>query len=201
MFNDPQARRAWRRFRLRAELMLSSVSASVRRELLEDLDAHVREMVALSPESGSELERLKVALDRMGDPREFLAPLAGEAIFRKPQADVGFGSAARATLALLSRGWRLAWRSALTLLATLLAGLAALVAFGSLLDPHSVGLFRIGPDDIQLRIAGSEGGVPLFTPWFALALLVLAAGSIAFAWRQSRRLVVEILLNGATGND
>lgn len=201
MFTDPKARGAWRHFRLRVELMLSSVSGGARRELLDDLAAHVRDMVAHGRDGAGEYERLKAALDRMGDPREFLAPLVGEAIFRDPRRDVGFGQAGRAMLSLLSRGWRLAWRSASTLLAAFLGALAILVAFGSLLDPEAVGLFRLGPDDIHLRLLGGQGGVPLFTPWFAIGLLALAAASMAFAWRQARRLVLEILMNGAPGHD
>jgi hypothetical protein len=197
MFDDPKARRAWRQFRLRVELMLSSVSGGVRRELLDDLAGHVRDLVAHGPDGAGEYQRLQAALDRMGDPREFLAPLVGEAIFRDPRRDVGLGQTGRAMLSLLSRGWRLAWRSASTLLAVLLGALAILVAFGNLLHPEAVGLFRLGPDDIQLRLLGSRGGEPLFTPWFAIGLLGLAAVSLAFAWRQARRLVLEILMNGA----
>lgn len=201
MFSEPKARHAWRHFRLRVELMLSSVSRGVRHELLDDLARHVRDLVANGQDGAGEYERLQAALERMGDPREFLAPLIGEAIFRDPRRDVAFGQAGRAMLSLLSRGWRLAWRSALTLLAALLATIAALIAFGSLLEPEAVGLFRLGPDDIQLRLLGSGGGVPLFTPWFAIGLLALSAASMAFAWRQARKLVLEILMNGASDYD
>jgi hypothetical protein len=201
MFDDPKARRAWRHFRLRVELMLSSVSSGVRRELLDDLAAHVRDMVARSPDGAGEYEKLKAALDRMGDPREFLAPLIGEAIFRDPRRDVGFGQAGRAMLALLSRGWSLAWRSASLLFAALFGALTILVAAGSLLDPTAVGLFRLGPDDVQLRLLGGEGGMPLLVPWIAIGLLALAAVSIGFVWRQARRLVFEILIGGGIEND
>ena len=201
MFSEPKARQAWRRYRLRAELMLSSVSGDVRRELLDDLAAHVRELVAHGDDGAGEYDRVRAALERMGDPRELLAPLVGEAVFRDPRRDVGLAQAARAMLSLLWRGWRLAWRSALSLLAALLGALAILVAVGSLLDPQAVGLFRLGPDDIHLRLLGGEGGVPLFAPWFAIGLLALAAASLAYAWRQARRLVLEILLNGAPDHD
>jgi hypothetical protein len=200
MFSEPEARDSWRRFRFRVELMLSSVSGGVRRELLDDLASHVHDLVAHGQDGTSEHERLRAALERMGDPREFLAPLVGEAIFRDPRRDVGFGQAGRALLSLLSRGTRLAWRSASALLAALLGALAALVAVGSLLDPEKVGLFRLGPDDIHLRLLGGQGGVALFAPWFAIGLLALAAVSTAFAWRQARRLILEILMNGAPGH-
>lgn len=197
MFSDPKARRAWRQFHLRVELMLSSVSGGVRRELLEDLASHVRDMVAHGRDGAGEYERLQAALDRMGDPREFLTPLIGEAIFRDPRRDVGFGQTGRALLSLLSRGWRLAWRSALVLLAAFLGALALLVAAGSLLEPDAVGLFRLGPDDIQLRLLDGHGGAPFFAPWFAIGLLALAALSMALVWRQARGLVLEILMSGS----
>jgi hypothetical protein len=201
MFTEPKARRAWRRFRLRVELMLSSVSGGVRRELLDDLAAHVRDLVAHAPNDAGECERLQAALERIGDPREFLAPLVGEAIFRDPGRDVGFGQAGRALLSLLSRGCRFAWRSASILLAVFVGGLAILVAIGSLLDPEAVGLFRLGRDEIQLRLLGGHGGTPLFSPGLAIFLLMLAAVAMALAWRQARRLVLEILVKGAHEND
>jgi hypothetical protein len=201
MFDDPKARRAWRHFRLRVELMLSSVSGGVRRELLDDLAAHVRESVAHGADGAGEYERLRVALDRIGDPREFLAPLIGEAIFRDPRRDIGFGRTGRAMLSLLSRGWRFAWRSTSVLLAALLGALAILVAAGSLLDPAAIGLFRIGPDDVQLRLLGGRGGVPIFGPWLPIGLIALATLSMVFAWRQARRLVLEILVNGMSENE
>jgi hypothetical protein len=201
MFSEPKARHAWRQFRLRVELMLSSVSGEVRRELLDDLASHVRELVAHGDDRTSEFDRLRAALKRMGDPREFLAPLVGEAVFRDPRRDVGLGQAGRAMMSLLSRGSRLASRSALTLLAALLGALAALVAVGSLLDPQAVGLFRLGPDDFALRLLGGKGGEPLLAPWFAIGLLMLAAASLAYAWRQARHLILEIMLNGAPAHD
>jgi hypothetical protein len=201
MFREPKARYEWRQFRLRVELMLSSVSGEVRRELLDDLATHVRDLVAHGQVGAGEHERLRAALDRMGDPREFLAPLVGEAVFRDPGRDVGFGQAGRAMMSLLSRGWRLACRSASTLLAALLGVVALLAALGSLLDPEAVGLFRLGPDDIQLRLLRGQGGVPLFTPWLAVGLLALAAASITFACRQARKLVVDVLINGTPGHD
>jgi hypothetical protein len=198
VFTDRKARRAWRYFRLRVELMLSSVSRSARRELLEDLAAHVREMVADGPEGAGEYERLEAALHRMGDPRDFLAPLLGDAILRDPSRDVGLAQRGRAMLPLLAHGSRVTWHSASTLAAAILGALAMLIAFSSLLHPDAVGLFRLGPDDIQLRLPGSSGGgVPILTPWFAIGLIALSAALMAFAWRQARTLVVMIIMNGA----
>ena len=201
MFGEPRARRAWRHFRLRVELMLSSVSSGVRRELVDELAAHVRDLVGHGPDGAGEYERLQAALERIGDPREFLAPLIGEAIFRDPRRDVGVGQAGRALLSLLSRGRRLASRSASVLLAVVLGVLAVLIGVGHLLGPEAVGLFRLGSDEIQLRLLGGQGGVPLFAPWLAIGLLMLAPLLLALAWRQARRLVLEILIDGAPGND
>ena len=199
MFTDPRARGAWRHFSRQVESMLGSASPDARRELLDDLAAHVRDMVAHDPDGVSEYERLQAALDRMGDPREFLAPLLDDAILRDRREDVGAGQVRRATLSRVSRLWRFAWHSASTLLAVFLGATAILVAFGSLLSPDGVGLFGLGPDDIQLRLLGGQGGVPLFAPWFAIALVALAAASMAFAWRQARRLVIEMPMCGVYG--
>jgi len=106
MFEDPRARRAWRLFRLRADLMLSSVSASVRRELLEDLTAHVRDVLENDKTAATEYERLDAALQRIGDPKEFLAPLLAEAVFRNPPRDAGWAAAWRSLGLFAARGSR-----------------------------------------------------------------------------------------------
>ena len=54
MFSDARARRAVARFRMRATLMLSAVSPAVRRELIEDLDAHIQDLAAGMPDQGGE---------------------------------------------------------------------------------------------------------------------------------------------------
>lgn len=198
MFSDPRARRAVARFRTRAKLMLSAVSPSVRRELIDDLDAHIQELVAGMPGPDSEFERVRAALDRMGDPREFLAPLVGEAIFRDPPRDFGIGQARSALAYGLKRGSRLTRQAVSIVLAGVFAALALLVSLGSLLLPENIGVFLTDPDTIQVRLLGGEGGEPLFAPWLAIALLGVGILVARQALAAGRHLALRIMTRERT---
>lgn len=194
MFSDAQARRILRQFLLRAELMLGSVSAGVRRELIDDLSAHIQDLVASDAINIDELARLKAALARVGDPREFLAPLIDEAVFRLPHRDVGFASAFFAMMSLAARGWRLTLAASAIMLMALLGATALLISIGSLVRPENIGVFSIGADEVQIRILGGHGGAPVLAPWLSFGILALGALLICAAWRGARALVLELLL-------
>jgi hypothetical protein len=193
MFSDPIARSIWRRFLLRAELTMSAVSANVRRELLEDLTAQVREIVAHDVSNASEAQKVAAALARVGDPHEFLAPLLADAVFRSPSLEVGPAQALRALAATVSRGSTRAASAGATLLAGGLAALFLLIGIGSLLRPESIGVFSLGPDDIQLRLFGGRGGSAVFAPWLAIGLVVGGLVIASRAAAAARRIVLELL--------
>jgi hypothetical protein len=130
----------------------------------------------------------------VGDPREFLAPLIDEAVFRVPHRDVGLANAVHALMSLVARGWRLSLRASAVMLAALLGAVALLISIGSLVRPENIGVFSIGADEIQIRILGGQGGAPVLAPWLSLGVFVLGAALMCAAWRGARALVLEILL-------
>lgn len=104
MFKDARAKRAWLLYFLKVEAVLSPLAGPVRRELIQDLKAHVQELLASERLEGDELQRLNAALARVGNPKEFLAPLVAEAVFRKPPRYGDAGMALRTVALYASRG-------------------------------------------------------------------------------------------------
>ena len=198
MFKDPEARRAWRRFRLRAEIMLGAVSPKVRRELIDELAMHVREIVEHTSEGG-EADRVNAALARVGDPMDFLTPLVGDAVLRQPHQNVGAAQAWRVVFAAAAHGSAMAANAAWIAVMAFVASMMFLVSLGSLVRPENIGLFLIGPDDYQLRLLGGDGGTPVFAPWLGLALLCAGLFIGRIALQGARRLTLTILAMGTTG--
>lgn len=192
MFKDYRARRAWGIYFLKAEAVLAPLEAAVRRELIEDLKSHVTEILNHSTGDEDEFVRVTAALNRVGEPREFLAPLVADAIFRQPPKYRNFGVVFHAVALYATRGTSYLIRAiALTLVAALSAFLT-IAAFNSLLRPDKAGIFRIGEDDIQVRILGLGGatGEQLLVPW--ISVLIIALGMAVLTWCAGR--VKRILL-------
>lgn len=197
MFRESRARRAWRLYFLRAEAVLGPVSASVRRELLDDLKAHVRDILANDKSDGDEFVRVSAALARVGNPKEFLAPLVADAVFRAPPYHGSFAMVYR-TLSLYAGRGTSYLAKALGLVVAAAAGvMIAVAALNSLFRPDRAGLFLIGDDEYQLRILGfgASGGEQLLSPW--LAVVVVAAGFALVVWtvRRARKMLIELIAN------
>lgn len=195
MFKDARARRAWSLYFLKAEAVLSPLSAGVRRELITDLKAHIGDILANELLVGDELVRLNAALERVGNPKEFLAPLVADAVFKAPPTLGGLGMTLRTFSLYAARGTTYSLR-ALGLVLVAAAGFCiALASLNSLFRPQSAGLFQLGGDEVQLRLLGlgATGGQQLLEPWMA-ALLILAGGMlIVFAVRRARRMLLELI--------
>lgn len=194
MFDDPHSRRAWRRFHLRAELMLGGVAADIRRQLLEDLSAHVRDTVEHAPKDVPEFERVEAALARIGEPREFIAPLLADAILDAKRR-VGAHAGWRAMLHSAGLGGKYLLRSASIVATAIVGALMVGVAIGGVLRPDLIGVFRLGRDEIQLRLFGLSGdaGTPVLYPWLGFAFGAGGALLLWLAWRRMRRILSEII--------
>jgi hypothetical protein len=199
MFKDAQARRVWRLYFLRVEAALSPLSTSVRRELIDDLKAHAQEILANETADGDERTRVKAALARMGDPKEFLAPLLADAVFRAPPQHGSFAMTVRTLVLYAGRGTTYSLRTLGLVLAAMAGGATALAALNSLLRPDRAGLFLIEPDTYQLRILGfSPGsGEQLLAPWMAILAIAIGIALVAWTARRARRMLLE-LVAGAT---
>lgn len=199
MFDDARARRAWNLYFLKAEAVLLPLAAPVRKELIGDLQAHVRDILANEKIAGDEFARLQAALDRVGNPKEFLAPLLADAVFKAPPQHGSFSMTTRALSLYASRGTSYLIRT-LGLLAAAASGfVVALAALNSLVRPDHAGLFRIGEDEYQLRVMGlgDIGGEQLLAPWMAVALIAIGAAVLWWTARRVRRMLLELIAQAA----
>jgi len=199
MFKDGRARRAWRLYFLRAEAILSPLTPSVRRELLDDLKAHVHDILANEQIAGDELTRLNAALARVGNPKEFLSPLLADAIFRAPPQGGGVAMAYRTLTLYAARGTTYLARAIGLVFAAAAGLMIALAALNSLFRPERAGLFLLRDDEFQVRIMGfgDAAGQQLLAPW--MAVLAIAAGTLLVAWtvRRTRGMLMELIASAA----
>ena len=195
MFSDARANRAWRLYFLRAEAVLSPLSAAVRRELIADLKAHVHDILANEPTEGGELARLTAALERVGDPKEFLAPLLADAVFKAPPAFGDVRMTVRTLSLYAARGTTYFLRACGLALLAALGACVALAALNSVLRPANAGLFMIANDEFQLRVLGfgATGGQQLLEPWMAALFVIAGVALILFAVRRARRMLLELI--------
>lgn len=180
VLNDPFARLVWRLYLLRARSILSSAPAATRIELLGDLKNHLWELMSATGDKNddenndenNERKRLKTALARLGDPRDFLAPLLATS-----DTAPTLSARIRQILFPLTR-IPLFLISVMALGFVTVVGLAFLGAsIGSLFDAEKYGVFLIGESSLRIGTnSGLEGASyrQLLTP--ASALLVAAAG-------------------------
>ena len=174
--------------------MLGSVSADVRKELLSDLEAHVRDGIA-EPGGDDEHARLTKVLDQLGDPREFLAPLVAEAVLKRPRPVSKVFLPVQAILVAAHGGIR-HMAVATSHLVALVAGAAlALAGTMRLVRPAAAGVFRLDADTIQIRVLGLQGGdgVQLLPVWVAALLALAGLGIAAWSVSRSRRQLVRFL--------
>lgn len=199
MFKDARARRAWSLYFLKAEAVLSPLASAVRKELIDDLKTHVQDILANETPEGDEFARLTAALDRVGNPKEFLAPLLADAVFKAPPQFGDVGMTVRTLSLYAARGTSYLLRAlGLVLLAT--AGFCtALASLNSLFRPQSAGVFQLNADEVQLRLLGLSPGAgnQLLEPWMAIVLIVAGGALIVFALRRARRMLLELIAQAA----
>lgn len=197
MFKDARARRAWGLYFLKAEAVLSPLAQPVRRELLDDLKAHVRDILANEKADGDELTRLNAALQRVGNPKEFLAPLVADAVFKAPPQYGSIGMAYRTLRLYAARGTTYLLRSLALALAAATGVVATLAALNSLLRPDRAGLFRISGDEWQVRVMGfgEAVGEQMLAPWMAPVLIALGLATLVWTARRIRRMLMELIAN------
>lgn len=190
MFEDPKSRRSFRLFKLRAELMLGGVARGVRRQLMEDLTAHLVELVEHADPTLPECVRVDAAIARIGDPREFLAPLVADAVLSVQAQRTGWRTVAYAAM----RGGRRLGEAVSIALSFAIGAMLGVAAAGALILPQRIGLFHLAGDEYQLRLFGLSGdtGTPVLFPWFSLLGLIVGAALIFASWRGLRRLAAEI---------
>lgn len=195
MFKDARARRAWGLYFLKAEAVLSPVATPVRRELLDDLKAHVQDILANEKAEGDELARLNAALERVGNPKEFLAPLIADAVFKLPPQQRNIGMAYRTLRLYAARGTTYLLRSLALATVAATGVVTTLAALNSLLRPDRAGLFQISGDEWQVRVMGfgEAAGEQMLAPWMALVLIAAGLAILVWTARRIRRMLMELI--------
>lgn len=199
MFKDARARRAWSLYFLKTEAVLSPLATSVRKELIDDLKAHVQDILANEKVDGDELARLTAALERVGNPKEFLAPLLAEAIFNTPPRHGSFGMTLRTLSLYATKGTSYLARTLGLLLAAAAALALSLASLNSLFRPDRAGIFRLSDDEYQVRVMGfgDGAGEQLLEAW--VAIIAIAAGVAILWWvaRRVRHMLIELIASAA----
>lgn len=173
-FSDPAAARAWDAYFDEVTRRLRPLSRQRRREITDELVAHVLDGLDSEVE-GSETDRLSTVLTRMGSPSAYLDDIVEDAA-RTAETGAGwrFGQGLRS----------LARRAGLG--ASYLLGLATLLmAIGKFFYPENVGLFRMTTGWIVAGYVDNEGATELLGAWFIPIMLLL---SIVFWYLLPRRL-------------
>lgn len=196
MFKDPRSRRAFLLFKLKTGLILSGVSGVARRQLMEDLSAHLVDLVTHDNPATPEYERVIAAIARIGDPSEFLAPLIADAVLDQRAAQ--------------KTGWRVVYYAimrggsqlavALAIIVALsIGGALCVAAIGSFISPQRIGFFHLSGDHYQIRLLGRapDGGTPILYPYLSIFAALIGGGAIAAALRRLKRLAREILTSGS----
>ncbi|KCZ84537.1 hypothetical protein HAD_02620 [Hyphomonas adhaerens MHS-3] len=192
---DSAAKRLLLLHHLRVRHLLSDLPAAVRRELETGLDDHLAEVFDHIP-GADDHERLKVALERLGDPRDFLAPLIGDVLLSQS------GGTARPS-ALVSNMFALATsgaKSLVTLAFNAFLGVTGAImlifSVAFFLRPGMAGVFPTGEDGYQVRIMGwPTDEVSVLPVWGTLVIGLVGLGllylSQRWMWRAATSLIAR----------
>jgi hypothetical protein len=190
--SDKRSRLAWRLYFLRAEAALASAPAATRRELLADLRAHVSALLVNGGDAGAERDRLKAALHRVGDPKEFLSPLLATTT-DAPSRGAFIGRKA------LYYGVRIAAFCGVALIVGAVFAFSvvlALSASGSLIEPERFGVFQVGEG--QLRIGTTSDLArgtyhQLLSPATAIPLVALTLAAAFWSALVGRAMLLRLV--------
>jgi uncharacterized membrane protein len=196
VFDDARAKLKWRMFLLRARLVLDSLPKDAREDLIAELTAHAGEIALHAAPGMSEVEQADEIIARIGDPREFLAPLIADAVFRTAHP-ISLGLIIDVFRLYAGRGIGHLSGAVLTVGIGVLGLASCVAAIGSMFAPDRVGVFRMENGGIRLPILGDVArygnGTQLLTPSAALLLLVCGLFLCWASLRVTRRAVVKLI--------
>ena len=161
-FRDPLTVRLWRAYFTDAARAVRRLPAAQRGELLRELQSHLLASLADDP-AEREPERLMNAIDRLGAPGDYLAPLVADRLLERASMTM---SPAAVLAGLFHGGFRTTGRALATAAFSLGYALVVLLIAGALLKPvtpNTIGLFR-GPDgrlDLSIYLSDTRTATPL----------------------------------------
>lgn len=194
-FNDPRSRRAWRLFKLRTELMLSSLAHGVRKELLQDLCSHVQDAISENDGAADEFERVTAALNDIGDPKDFLEPLIADAVFRSNEGRLSLGPIIRTLTTYASRSVSYFLTTLQIVIAALAGAILSIASVTSVIRPGYAGVFRLDNGDIQIRLFGLvDSGEPILQVWSTLIAIIIGVSIVYWSFKKLQHIITAIIV-------
>ncbi len=185
-FREQDAQQAWTQYFLQVDSLSSALTARQRRDIRLEITAHLLESYVLRSEE-SESERLRVAIERLGSPAEFVPGWVEDRLLH----DAAPGSGVRSLLQLLKLNAR---RGATHLLASLALGFGYLLAFYFFfvaalkpVFPDNVGLISTGDGFTALGYIDTPEMVDLLGYWIMPLGFIISFSLIVFLDRMLQR--------------
>ena len=184
-FADPAARLRWDAYFADVSRLLARAGAEAA-ELRGELEAHVADSMAAGS-GGSELERLDLALSRLGQPAEYLRPLVADQLIERGTRSHSPVTIARglshsvlagSRRAVIALGFGLGY-----LLLAIFAGMAILKP---LWGDH-VGLFRNADGTVSAGVVARADGARELLGWWSIPIALLLAAVLYIALTKSLR--------------
>ncbi|MFW2351502.1 hypothetical protein [Qipengyuania sp.] len=184
-FSDPAAQGLWNDYVAQVDRMVALIGPEAA-ELSEDLRAHLADSFA-SDTSGSEVDRIQRAIERLGQPSEFLRPMLADELLERGARTYDPALISRGLYHTIRSGSRRAF-SAIAFAAgyILLANFAAMTLFKPFFSDH-VGLIRGPNGSLTFGIVGDGAGEELLGLWSIPLTLALCALLYVLLTRALRR--------------
>lgn len=184
-FSDPAARALWNDYVAQVDRMVALIGPEAA-ELSEDLRAHLADSFA-SDTSGSEVGRLRRAIDRLGQPSEFLRPMLADELIERGARTYDPSLISRGLYHTIRAGSRRAF-SAMAFAAGYIV--LAIFAAMTLLKPffgNHIGLIRGPNGSLTFGLVTDGAGEELLGLWSIPLTLALCALLYVLLTRALRR--------------
>ena len=184
-FADPAARLRWDGYFAEVSRLLARAGADAA-ELRGELEAHVADSMTAAP-GGSELERLDLALSRLGRPADYLRPLVADQLIERGTRSYSPVTIARGLSHSVLAGSR---RTVIALSFGLGYMLLAIFAGMAILKPlwrEHVGVFRNVDGTVSAGIVARADGAQELLGWWSMPIALLLAALLYVALTKGLR--------------
>ena len=174
LFDDPAMVKLWNAYFSEFD-KLSAPLEDEGRELRSDLERHVMESIGAQTATGNPAQQLKVALERLGRPIDYLHPMLGERYISRATRTynpVAVGKGLFHTI--LAGGGRLLAAS-LFCLGYLFIAVFAVIALSKPFWADNVGLFRAPDGTIAAGIVAETAGHQEVLGWWSIPIALALA--------------------------
>ncbi len=186
-FTDPVARLRWDAYFAEVGRLLARAGADTA-ELRGELEAHVADSMTAGL-GGSELDRLDLALSRLGQPADYLRPLIADQLIERGTRSYSPSLIARGLSHSVLAGSR---RAAIALGFGLGYLLLAIFAGMAILKPlwgEHVGLFRNADGTVSVGIVARSARSQELLGWWSIPITLLLTGLLYLALTKGLRLL------------